>query len=344
MTFHPVPLSQPATEDERARAQEIVEQYGRTSLARFALFADKSYFFSPNGSVIAFVVKGRVALALGDPIGLDEHIESSILAFKSFCARNHWCACFYQVQPDYLNVYDALGFHTMSVGQEAIVDVAYLTREGKAGKKFRNAVNRLSRLGHRVEVYQPPLSDDLLSKLKTVSDEWLAERIGSEIRFSVGWFDEEYIRHSTVAAVHTSEGHISAFANIVSEYQHNRVTLDLMRHRYRIENCTMDFLFVSLFDWAKKNGYPTFSLGFSPLSGIGEKPHDSFMERALRAFYENVSRFPNLKGLHAFKDKFHPRWESRYMVYPGAVRLPAIAMALARAHYGDNFAWKHNNR
>jgi phosphatidylglycerol lysyltransferase len=334
MTLQFLSLRQSAINDEFARVQETVEKYGCTSLARFTLFADKSYFFSPNGSVIAFALKGRIALVLGDPIGPANDVEASILAFKDFCARNYWQACFYQVQQNYLDAYRSLGFNTISVGQEAIIDLAVITLQGRAGKKFRNAVNRLTHLEHCVEIYEPSLNDELFDELKIVSNEWLSKRIGNEVRFSVGWFHEEYIRHSTVAVVRTPKGHITAFANVVLDDQHRRITLDLMRHRYGIENCTMDFLFVSLLDWAKRTGYKTFSLGFSPLSGVGEKPHDSVMEKALRVLYENISRYPNLKGLHAFKNKFHPQWEPRYMVYPGAAHLPSIVVALFRAHYG----------
>jgi len=167
---------------------------------------------------------------------------------------------------------------------------------------------------------------------------------GSELHFSLGWFDDDYLRNGSVAAVYTPEGRMSAFANIVSEYQRNEVSLDLMRRIREIENGTMEFLFVSIFDWAKKKGYATFSLGLSALSGVGEKTGDPVMEQALRYVYEKVSGFYNFKGLHKFKDKFHPHWESRYMIYPGTVSLPAIATGLVRAHSGDNFVWAYLKR
>jgi phosphatidylglycerol lysyltransferase len=94
----------------------------------------------------------------------------------------------------------------------------------------------------------------LLNELKTVSDEWLTMTRGSEMRFSLGWFNDDYVRNSGVAAARAAEGHISAFANIVPEYQHNEVSLDLMRRKHQIENGTMDFLFASLFEWAKQKG------------------------------------------------------------------------------------------
>lgn len=341
MTLSSLSLHQSMSEDKRIRAQEVVERYGRSSLARFTLFPDKSHFFSPNGSVIAFVRKGATVLSLGDPIGPKEDAACSISAFQDFCARNQWQTCFYQVQPDYLQIYADLGFKVMNIGQEAVVDLAAFTRHGKTGAKFRNAIHRMTRQGHYARIYEPPLNDNLLDELKAVSDEWLTGRLGSEVRFSVGWFDEEYVRHTAVAAIYTPEGCMTAFANIVTEYKRNGVALDLMRHRRKVESRTMDYLFVSFLEWAKMRGYPTFSLGFSPLSGVGEAPNDSFIEKALRLFYEEIKEYPNFKGLYTFKDKFHPRWESRFMAYPGFTHLPAIGMALARALSGDNFLWDY---
>jgi phosphatidylglycerol lysyltransferase len=67
----------------------------------------------------------------------------------------------------------------------------------------------------------------------------------------LGWFDDDYIRNGPVMVVHTPEGVISAFANILPEYQLNEATIDLMRRRREAKNGTMDFLFVALFQWAK---------------------------------------------------------------------------------------------
>jgi len=69
MLLRPILVRQPASAAERARARAMVEAHGHTSLARCALFNDKGYVFSAGGSVIAYVAKGGIALALGDPIG-----------------------------------------------------------------------------------------------------------------------------------------------------------------------------------------------------------------------------------------------------------------------------------
>jgi phosphatidylglycerol lysyltransferase len=340
MLIRPVLVRQPATPDERRRARTIVESYGRSSLARFTLFDDKSYYFNPGGSVVAFVVKGRTAVALGDPIGPSGDAAATIVGYRDYCAGNDWHPAFYQTLPDYLDLYRAAALDTLCIGHEAIVDLGAFTLEGRAGKALRAAVNRLTRLGHRAEFYVPPLSDPLLQELRTVSDEWLAAMHGSEKRFSLGWFDDDYLRGCPVMAVHTPAGAISAFANLIPEYQRSESTIDLMRHRRGVVNGTMDFLFVSLFQWAREEGYATFSLGLSPLAGVGEQTGDPVVERVLHYIFEHIDRFYNFKGLQAFKAKFGPSWSPRYLVYPGPASLPTVAMAVIRADAGDDFIWR----
>jgi phosphatidylglycerol lysyltransferase len=145
MLLRPVLLrGEPATSEERQRAKEIVEQYGRSSLARLTLLNDKAYYFSPSGrSVIAYVPKGRGAIALGDPIGPDDDRKEVIIGFQQFCQRNDWHPAFYQTLPDDLDLYRTLGFRVLKIGEEAIADLKAFTLQGKAGKDWRAALNRM---------------------------------------------------------------------------------------------------------------------------------------------------------------------------------------------------------
>ena len=337
MLLRPVLLrGEPATPEERQRAQEIVEKYGRSSLARLTLLKDKAYYFSPSGqSVIAYVPKGRGAIALGDPIGPDDDRKEVIIGFQQFCQRNDWYPAFYQTLPDDLELYRLLGFRILHIGEEAIADLKAFTLQGKAGKDFRAALNRMKKLGHEVKFYEPPISDELLRELKVVSDEWLRLTEGSEKQFSLGWFHDEYLRDCQIVAVHTADGQISAFANVIPEYQLNEITIDLMRRRVEVEQGTMDFLFTSMFQHFKERGYDTFNLGLVVLSGVGEKPHSPRLEQALHYLYQHLNQFYNIKGLHAFKEKFKPRWEPRYFIYPRRAALPEVVVALIRADSGD---------
>lgn len=255
MLLRPVLLRN--TDDYKARnlAKTIVEQYGRSSLARFTLFDDKAYYFSPSGqSVIAYVAKGRGAIALGDPIGPVEDRKEVLIGFQQFCDRNDWYPAFYQTLPDDLELYQDLGFKVLRMGEEAIVDLHNFTLKGKANQNLRNYSNRLTKAGYQVKFYQPPIPDKLLQELRTVSDEWLKLMQGAEKKFSVGWFDDAYLRECEIATVETTDGYITAFANIVPEYQINEITIDLMRHRTEVESGTMDFLFISMFGHFKELG------------------------------------------------------------------------------------------
>ncbi len=335
MLLRPVLNRRAVSEEERSRAWEIVRAHGQTALARYAVLEDKKFFFSPHNTLISYVVENRVALALGDPIGLSEDIPDAISSFKSLCTSNDWFAAFYQVLPEYLDLYKSAGFEHLLLGQEAIVDVSKFTLEGSENKTLRNGYNKLVRNGYHYDVIQPPFSPRMLRELNTISNEWLSSRGASEMRFSLGWFDDGYLNTCPILLVRDREGFIEAFANIVIEFQNNGVAVDLMRHRAHIESGLMDFLFVSLLMWAKEQKYSTFNLGLSALSGVGEHSEAAPIERALHYIYENVNRFYNFRGLHAFKEKFHPTWSPRYLAYPGPSNLPAVSVALFRATYGN---------
>ncbi|MBR8838574.1 MAG: bifunctional lysylphosphatidylglycerol flippase/synthetase MprF [Stigonema ocellatum SAG 48.90 = DSM 106950] len=336
MLLKPVFIHSPANIHEQQQAKQIVEQYGRSSLAAFTLLSDKSYFFSPSGrSVIAYVPKGRGAIALGDPIGPIEERKEAIVSFVHFCQRNDWYPAFYQTLPDDLTLYSMLGFKVLKIGVEGIVDLHTFTLQGKAGKNLRTPVNRMTKMGYEVKFYHPPISDELLRQLKPVSDEWLQMVQGSEKHFSLGWFDEVYLRECEMAVVHSPQGEIVAFANLVPEYQLNEITNDMMRYRRAIENGMMDFLFISMFQHYKERGYDTFNIGLSVLAGVGETQESRRLEKVLRYLQEHLSRFYNFQGLHAYKEKFRPRWEPRYLVYPSLRALPHVVVALIRADSGD---------
>ncbi|MHC5830067.1 MAG: phosphatidylglycerol lysyltransferase domain-containing protein, partial [Nostoc sp.] len=118
---------------------------------------------SPSGnSLIAYVPKGRGAIALGDPIGPIEDRKETIVAFQQFCQRNDWYPGFYQTMPDDIELYKSLGFKVLKIGEEAIVDLKSFTLQGKAGKNFRPSISRLTKLGYQIDFYQPPIADALL--------------------------------------------------------------------------------------------------------------------------------------------------------------------------------------
>lgn len=344
LLLRPVLVRSPATADERRRAAEIVAAHGRSGLARFCLFDDKRYWFSPGGSVVAFTVKGRVALALGDPIGPEADLPAAITAFSEHCQRMDWRPAFYETMPDLLPAYQAAGLHALCMGHAAVVDLAAFSLEGKAFKNPRNTLNRYTKEGWTAKVFEPPLPPELIEDLREISNEWLSIKRGNEKQFALGWFDPDYLRGCQTMVVLDPDGRPRAFANLVPEYQRNEATIDLMRHEEDVPSNAMEYLFTSLLLWAKEQGYDSFDLGLSSLAGVGDEPGDPALERVLGLIYEHVNRFYNFKGLHTFKSKFGPRWEPRYLVHAGAAALPAVWTAIMRANGGEDFARAYLHR
>ncbi|MBE9011353.1 bifunctional lysylphosphatidylglycerol flippase/synthetase MprF [Pseudanabaenaceae cyanobacterium LEGE 13415] len=336
MLLRPVLLRDPATLSDRQRAKQIIDQYGKTSLARLSLLPDKSYFFSPSGrSVVAYVAKSRAAIALGDPIGHPDDLNEAIVSFQQFCNQNDWFPAFYEVLPENLPLYQSIGYRWAQIGEEAIIDLHTFNLKGKANQDFRTAINKLTKAGYRLQVYEPPIDEGLINRLKPVSDEWLKSKQGSEKQFSIGWFDRDYLSGCHIAVVYNANGKIIAFSNLLSGYNRKEVTVDLMRHSNDAERGTMDFLFAMMIQHFQQAEYDSFNFSLSPLAGVGEAPNSLRVEKGLHYFFEHLNQFYNFKGLHQFKEKFRPRWEPRYLIFPSFTVLPEIAVGLVRADSGD---------
>jgi phosphatidylglycerol lysyltransferase len=258
-----------------------------------------------------------------------------VVAFGKFCDRNDWFPVFYEVRPEGLSLYNSLGFRFVQIGEEAIVDLPTFNMKGKAFQNLRTACNRLTKAGHSVKVFEPPISDEVLQLLKAVSDEWLQIKNGAEKRFSMGWFHRDYLCDCSIGVVYDASGRMVAFANVMSGYKRREVTVDLMRYRKDVEKGAMDFLFVSMFQHFRQLGYEGFNFSLSPLAGLGQTGDAQRIEKGLNYFFEHLNQFYNFKGLHSFKEKYQPRWEPRYLVYPSLSTLPDVAVGLVRADSGD---------
>jgi phosphatidylglycerol lysyltransferase len=329
-----VVIRQPASADEHRRARSIVEEFGSSSLAALALLPDKSYWFSDGGSVMTYAVSGGVAVTLGDPIGPAPDLDDAVRDFVTFSSRKGWLPAFYETNDRAVPGYAQIGFPSVCLGYEAIVPVKEFSLAGKSFKSIRNAVNRLSQEGYVSELLPAPQPPKVLRALRGVSDVWLNSVKGSEKRFSLGWFDDDYIGGCDVMVIRSQRGTIVAFANLISEYQVNEATIDLMRHRPEAPPGVMDCLFVRLFEWAHDQGFESFNMGLSPLAGLGDDPGHGVTEKLLALVYENGNALYGFRGLHDYKDKFHPTWEPRYLVYHDAGSLPAVLTAVIRVNSG----------
>jgi len=329
--FRPILYRFRTLPQERARAGEILERHGRASLDFFKLWPDKSYFFdSTHDSFIAYRVGLNFAIALADPVGPEAKIEGTIAQFKQFCEDNDWSLAFHQTLPGLLPVYRRQGFNKLKIGDEVIVDLTGFSLSGSAMKRLRHKVNQFDKAGFHVKRYEPPLADELLRRLREVSDEWLRIPGRRERAFSLGMFEPHYLRSTAVMTAEDETGKILAFANFIPSYHHGEATVDLMRHCQDAPNGVMDYLFIKIFLDCRERGFTRFSLGLAPLNGFKEREEASVAERTVYLFLRRMSFIFNFSGIKRFKAKYADRWEPRYLIYRHTLDLPKLGLALTR--------------
>ncbi|BCP54764.1 hypothetical protein K32_33810 [Kaistia sp. 32K] len=315
---------QPAPE-EIADAVRILEAqpYPDANLVRMG---DKTLLFSDDRR--AFIMFGRQAhswVALFDPIGPRAAWPGLIWQFVEMARAAGGRAVFYQVMPENLALYADAGLRAFKLGEAARVDLAAFDLKGAKRASLRHAFNRSQREGLSFEFLEPDQVAEAIDELEDVSNQWLAAHRAREKRFSLGAFDRSYVM-AQPAAVVRRDGHIVAFATVMTTAQKQEATVDLMRFKPGVPAGAMEFLFVSLLLYLRDQEYRWFDLGMAPLAGLSESPAAPFWHRMGRAVFEHGERFYNFHGLRAFKAKFQPDWHPRYMAVSGGMS-PALALA-----------------
>jgi phosphatidylglycerol lysyltransferase len=158
--------------------------------------------------------------------------------------------------------------------------------------------------------------------------------------FSLGYFDRTYLARWPTAVIER-EGTICAFANLWPGPDHVEVSVDLMRYRHDAPKDVMESLFMHLLQWGQQQGYQRFALGMAPMSGFERSQVAPMWNRIGRLVYERGGSFYNFQGLRAYKEKFDPVWEPRYLAYPGGLVLPralADVSALVSGGYRRMFS------
>ena len=317
---HQVPP--PAVSDLAAAALAIQQQPGTTS--NLVFLGDKALLFNDDrDGFVMYGVQGRTWVAMGDPVGADEDITGLIRLFLEKSDDFGGVPVFYEIGPSHLHRYADFGMTFVKLGEEAKVDLSSFTTEGGRGAKFRQSVRRLEKDGAVFRIAPVEEIATLMPQLRAVSDDWLRHKAGSEKGFSLGFFDEAYLVRFPVAIVE-HHGRVVAFSNVWLGADRVELSLDLMRYCEDAPKGVMEGLLVHLILWGKGQGYQRFALGMAPLSGFEESPLASLWNRLGAFLYEHGEAVYSFQGLRAFKDKFDPIWEPRYLAYPGGLRLPRI--------------------
>lgn len=323
-------LAPRAAAAERDRVHRLLERWGTNYISHLAVHGATSYHWFGEDACIAYSLRGRTALALGDPIGPPQVAARGAREFVEYCESQDWIPAFYQVAGD--GPYVQLGLTLVPIGSEALIHPARFGLAGKARADLRYALKRCEREGVRFEFLSGP--DALArhgSELQHVSGTWLHTRRSPELGYSLGTLTTLNDSDIVVGLAFGASGHLDAFVSWLPVPARKAWTLDLMRRRPDGVYGAIEALIVRSIEEAARRGVGELSLGVAPRV-ISSSDTRGGMDRALRAMYWGLDRFQRSTTLHRFKTKFGPSWEDRYLALPGAAALPEVMVALVRAH------------
>lgn len=328
---------------------------------------NRQFLASGGSGLVNYQLMHKVAVVLGDPVCAPEAHEQTTRSFLDFCALHRWRVAFYQAATERLAAYRSLHLRAFKMGEEAILHPQTFTLRGSALANVRTSCRRAEREGVDIQWYEgaPPL--DVMQHLEDITRIWLGQKArkqASERGFGMGRVDEltesaeraEMIATiSTLAPVlplaapclltavaKTSAGQPCAFVTFTpiygcftdeaavperhSEMQRWGWTLDLMRRVPNAPPGVMELLLVRAMERFRVCGAHRVSLGLVALADSRQE-----MTAAGRALARFVTDRTALLGpsqtLFAFKRKFDPCWESRYLVANTTLGLPNIMRA-----------------
>jgi lysylphosphatidylglycerol synthetase-like protein (DUF2156 family) len=320
--------------------------------------------------LVNYRLANKVAVVPGDPVCTPEAFERVTRNFLDFCAFHHWRVAFYQTYPDHLSTYRALKLRAFKIGEEAIIHPQTFTLNGSAIANVRISTRRAERDEVVINWYEGAPPTEVMHQLEQISDAWLKLKAGqhtSEMGFTMGRLEElpdTAKRADTLASISplasvsyrvapgvvtavamTSSGKPCAFVTFMpiygslatnatapgnlSEAQNWGWTLDLMRRAPDAPPGVMELLLVRAIERFRSCGAQIVSLGMVAMADTQQEMTPS--QRQLAHFVtDRLHLLENRRTLFNFKQKFHPRWESRYIVTSTTLALPKIALAILR--------------
>ncbi|HEX7626248.1 MAG TPA: phosphatidylglycerol lysyltransferase domain-containing protein [Gaiellaceae bacterium] len=319
---------------ERELASALVHLWGVDTLAPFVLRADKSYFFGEDeAAFLAYRVVGGVAIVSGDPIGPVDRFDPLLRRFVQHAHERDWRIAILGASERFLPLYLQHGLHSLYHGDEAVVDVASFSLDGRAIRKVRQSVHRLERDGYTARVLRPSeLDADLRAQLEDVARTWRGSEpergfvMALDRLFRLGDGDALF-----VVGLDPS-GDVAGFLHFAVSSAGRALSLSSMPRLRDSPNGFNEWLICETIAWARANEYERVSLNFAPFAALlaPEAELSSLQGVQRRALLTLKGHF-QLDNLLLFNRKFAPRWERRFVVYERRRDLPRVGVAALAA-------------
>ena len=319
---------------DAAGIRALLDRYGeQDSLGYFTLREDKSVLWSPSGkSCIGYRVLSGVMLASGDPIGDPEAWPGAIHTFLDEAARHAWVPAVIGCSELGAEIWTREGALTaLELGDEAVVNVADFTLEGRAMRNVRQMVGRVAKKGYAAQIRRlSEITPAELAWMIRQADSWRGSPTERGFSMALGRIggpgDEQ-----CVIATATEDGVLRAMLHFVP-WGSDGLSLDLMRRDRSAAPGLNDFLIVEAIKAAPDLGVKRISLNFAVFRAAlerGERIGAGPVLRAWRGFLLFLSRWFQIESLYKFNAKFCPQWVPRFLVFPGtkdAVRIGIAAL------------------
>jgi lysyl-tRNA synthetase, class II len=325
-----------ATETDYCRIRDLLGRYGdRDSLGYFALRSDKNVIWSPSGkSCIGYRVVSGVMLASGDPIGDPEAWPGAMHAFLDEAARHAWVPAVMGCGELGAEVWCREGGLTaLELGDEAIVEVADFSLQGRAMRNVRQMVARVCRQGYVADIRRvADIDRDEIDRIVARADSWRGsptERGFSMALGRVGGAEDG----QCVVATATENGVLRGLLHFVP-WGSDGLSLDLMRRDRGAQPGVNDFLIAEAIKAAHALGVRRISLNFAVFRAAlerGERIGAGPVLRVWRRFLIFISRWFQIESLYKFNAKFCPVWVPRFFVFPGTKDAVRVGMAALEA-------------
>ncbi|MFE0423838.1 phosphatidylglycerol lysyltransferase domain-containing protein [Streptomyces sp. NPDC058953] len=326
----------PIDEDDERRLRELLRRQGeRDSLGYFALRREKSVVWSPTGkAAVAYRVVGGVCLASGDPIGDPEAWPGAITPWLAQAREHGWIPAVMGAGEEAGTIYARHGLDALELGDEAIVETADFTLDGRAMRTVRQAYNRVRRAGYQVrirrheEIPRPEL-DVLLRR----ADDWRDGATERGFSMALGRLGDPADGRCVMLECTDAHGELRALLSFVP-WGPKGLSLDLMRRDRGSDNGLMEFMVIELLRRAGEIGVVQVSLNFAMFRSVferGSRLGAGPVLRLWRSLLTFFSRWWQIESLYRANAKYRPIWEPRFLLFEKSADLPRIGLAAARA-------------
>ena len=316
------------------QAEEIVRRWGGDTLAPFALRLDKQWFFT-DGSLIAYRVVRGVAVVSGDPVGPPEEAGAAIGAFLAYARSRGWHVVVLGASGRFLDRYRGHGLRPLYHGDEAIVDTAAFSLDGRPMRTIRQAAHRLERHGYRAEVVMAgDVPAALRAELAGIDRAWL--RGGIRKGFTMELDDPFRLLDGDALFIvgRDDRDRVAGFLHLAVCLPSRSLSLSSMPRRADTPNGFNAWLIINAIAWARDNGFDRISLNFSPFAsllaaGTARTSAQHFQQRALLSLKDMLAL--QLDNLLRFNRQFSPEWLPRYVIVEHRADLLRVALAAMAA-------------